>query len=71
MCLYCRSAGCSVKGIGTTSPCAIVHINAELPREDVMSGDKAEARRYDRVAWRYDFLESPREKMFFSKLRKA
>ena len=35
-----------------------------------MSGDKAEARRYDRVAWRYDFLESPREKMFFSKLRK-
>ena len=35
-----------------------------------MSGDKAEARRYDRVAWRYDFLESPMEKMFFSKLRK-
>ena len=35
-----------------------------------MSKDKAEARRYDRVAWRYDFLESPMEKMFFSKLRK-
>ena len=35
-----------------------------------MYGDKAEARRYDRVAWRYDFLESPMEKMFFSKLRK-
>src|SRR5450830_495923 len=34
-----------------------------------MYGDKAEARRYDRVAWRYDFLESPMEKMFFSKLR--
>jgi ubiquinone/menaquinone biosynthesis C-methylase UbiE len=35
-----------------------------------MSKDKAEARRYDRVAWRYDFLESPMEMMAFSKLRK-
>jgi ubiquinone/menaquinone biosynthesis C-methylase UbiE len=35
-----------------------------------MSDDKAEAKRYDRVAWRYDLLESPMEKMFFSKLRK-
>jgi ubiquinone/menaquinone biosynthesis C-methylase UbiE len=34
-----------------------------------MSKDKAEARRYDRVAWRYDFLESPMEMMAFSKLR--
>lgn len=35
-----------------------------------MSRDKAEAKRYDRVAWRYDFLESPMEKMFFSNLRR-
>jgi ubiquinone/menaquinone biosynthesis C-methylase UbiE len=41
-----------------------------LTPEVKMYGDKAEARRYDRVAWRYDFLESPMEKMFFSKLRK-
>lgn len=40
-----------------------------LTPEVKMYGDKAEARRYDRVAWRYDFLESPMEKMFFSKLR--
>jgi ubiquinone/menaquinone biosynthesis C-methylase UbiE len=38
--------------------------------EAVVSKGKAEARRYDRVAWRYDFLESPMEKMFFSKLRR-
>jgi ubiquinone/menaquinone biosynthesis C-methylase UbiE len=35
-----------------------------------MSNNKAEAKRYDRVAWRYDFLESPMEMMAFSKLRK-
>ena len=35
-----------------------------------MSEDKAEARRYNRVAWRYDILESPMEKMVFTKLRK-
>jgi ubiquinone/menaquinone biosynthesis C-methylase UbiE len=34
-----------------------------------MSNNKAEAKRYDRVAWRYDFLESPMEMMAFSKLR--
>lgn len=35
-----------------------------------MSEDKAEARRYNRVAWRYDILESPMEKMVFTKLRR-
>lgn len=35
-----------------------------------MPGEKPETRRYDRVAWRYDFLEAPMEKMFFSRLRK-
>jgi ubiquinone/menaquinone biosynthesis C-methylase UbiE len=35
----------------------------------VVLKNKAEARRYDRVAWRYDFLESPME-MMASKLRK-
>lgn len=35
-----------------------------------MSSEKPEARRYNRVAWRYDLLEAPMEKMFFSKLRK-
>jgi len=35
-----------------------------------VSEDKAEARRYNRVAWRYDILESPMEKMVFTKLRK-
>jgi ubiquinone/menaquinone biosynthesis C-methylase UbiE len=34
-----------------------------------MSEDKAEARRYNRVAWRYDLLEVPMERMLFSKLR--
>lgn len=34
-----------------------------------MSHNKKEAKRYDRVAWRYDFLELPMERMFFSKLR--
>ena len=33
-------------------------------------GDKAETKIYDRVAWRYDFLEAPMERMFFTKLRK-
>jgi ubiquinone/menaquinone biosynthesis C-methylase UbiE len=35
-----------------------------------VSEDKAEARRYNRVAWRYDILESPMEKMVFTKLRR-
>ena len=35
-----------------------------------MSEDKAEERRYNRVAWRYDILESPMEKMVFTKLRR-
>jgi protein-L-isoaspartate O-methyltransferase len=38
--------------------------------EAQVSEDKAEARRYDRVAWRYDLLEAPMERMFFSRLRK-
>lgn len=41
-----------------------------ITREAVVSDDKAEARRYNRVAWRYDVLESPMEKMVFSRLRK-
>jgi len=35
-----------------------------------MAGKKAEAKRYDRVAWRYDLLERPMERMFFARLRK-
>jgi ubiquinone/menaquinone biosynthesis C-methylase UbiE len=35
-----------------------------------MSEEKRETRIYDRVAWRYDLLEMPMEKMFFSKLRR-
>ena len=35
-----------------------------------MFEQKAEAKRYDRVAWRYDFLELPLEMMLFSKLRR-
>lgn len=35
-----------------------------------MAEDKAETKIYNRVAWRYDFLEAPMERMFFSKLRK-
>jgi len=31
---------------------------------------KAETKIYNRVAWRYDFLEAPMERMFFSKLRR-
>jgi len=31
---------------------------------------KAETKIYNRVAWRYDILEAPMEKMFFSKLRR-
>ncbi len=33
-------------------------------------GEKREARIYDRVAWRYDLLETPMEKMLFSRLRR-
>jgi ubiquinone/menaquinone biosynthesis C-methylase UbiE len=32
--------------------------------------EKSETKRYNRVAWRYDLLETPMEKMLFSKLRK-
>lgn len=35
-----------------------------------MSSEKSEARIYDRVAWRYDLLEIPMEKMLFSRLRR-
>ncbi|MBU1671856.1 MAG: class I SAM-dependent methyltransferase [Actinobacteria bacterium] len=35
-----------------------------------MPEEKPEARIYDRIAWRYDLLETPMEKMFFSRLRK-
>ncbi len=38
-------------------------------RQERTPGDKAEARRYDRLAWRYDILESPMEMMAFAKLR--
>jgi ubiquinone/menaquinone biosynthesis C-methylase UbiE len=35
-----------------------------------MTAEKAEAKRYDRVAWRYDLLESPMERMLFARLRR-
>ena len=35
-----------------------------------MREDKAETKIYNRVAWRYDLLETPMERMFFSKLRR-
>lgn len=38
--------------------------------EASVPGDKAETKIYNRVAWRYDLLEAPMERMFFSKLRR-
>lgn len=56
--------------IGQTGSGRLLAVRSPVAREAVVSNNKAEAKRYDRVAWRYDLLESPMEMMAFAKLRR-